>query len=140
MALIRDCRWFKLLSIFPGFLSEFSITNARGINRGGKQVTICASKAKPIRSSSSPLPFGQWCSSFREGLCPFDLAHIVTCVNVRLVYRNGFKSWFLLRQLGCKFLILTRALPLGNGRSFRMQKLRRFLAKSPTFESISVSF
>ncbi len=48
------------------------------------------------------------------------------------------KVGFLLRQLGCKFLILTRALPLGNGRSFRMQKLRRFLAKFPTFESISV--
>ena len=48
------------------------------------------------------------------------------------------KLGFWLRRLGTKFLVFTRALPFGNGRSLQTQKFGPPSCQNPNFESISV--
>jgi hypothetical protein len=45
---------------------------------------------------------------------------------------------FWLRRLGTKFLVFTRALPFGNGRSLQTQKFGPPSCQNPNLEFISV--
>jgi len=57
--------------------------------------------------------------------------------NPRIFYTQiTSKVGFQLRRLGLKIIVLTRALPLGNGHSLRTKILRGLLVKSPTFQAV----